>query len=254
MADHSPELLIRGVSKTHGDRAVLEDISFEVNANEIVGLMGPSGGGKTTLLKCINGLERPEKGHIIFEGRDLCSLEEAEYRTMRTRIGYVFQNGALFDSLTVGENLAYPLERHTEIDEKEIARRVSERLAYVGLQGSEKLYPSELSGGMQKRAGLARATMLSPPLILFDEPTAGLDPLNIQQLINRIREGRRTRKMSGIFVAHDPAVVMAVSDRIAILWEGKLHAIGPTEEMRQSRDPIVRSFLSHSYETQEVAG
>jgi phospholipid/cholesterol/gamma-HCH transport system ATP-binding protein len=181
-------LELRGLHKSFGDKAVHRGVSFDVRWGEIVGLFGGSGSGKSVILRSIIGLEKPDRGEVLYDGRDLTKLDERELYPVRTQIAYVFQNGALFDSLTVEENLAYPLKAHTKLTEAEISQRIDAMLERVDLRGTRRLYPAELSGGMQKRAGLARATILEPRITLFDEPTAGLDPANTRRLVALIRQ------------------------------------------------------------------
>lgn len=246
-------LRIHDLKKSFGERKVLDGVSFEVARGEVLGLMGGSGTGKSTILKLIIGLIKPDSGEIWFEDHEITCLSERSLARLRPRIGYVFQNGALFDSMTVEENLRYPLEKRSGMNEEEIAERVLERLRNVELDGTQELFPSELSGGMIKRAGLARATMLSPPLILFDEPTAGLDPRNIRHFIEMFRKIRKTRELSGIFISHDAAATLSVCNRVAILSEGRVHAIESSAKIRASQDPIVQSFIQTEYVENEQA-
>jgi phospholipid/cholesterol/gamma-HCH transport system ATP-binding protein len=236
-------LSIAGLRKSFGQRQVHRGVSFELYPNEFLGLMGTSGGGKSLILRSIIGLERPDSGQILFEGRDLTHLSERQLYQVRCRIGYVFQEGALFDSLTVEENLKYPLRLHTRQSEDEIHREVESRLAQSDLVGTNALYPSELSGGMQKRIGFLRATMLRPRVALLDEPTAGLDPPHVRQLVLTAKRAKRTMNVSAIFVTHDADVAMAMCERIAILDRGFIHAIGSSREMSRSEDPVVRGIL-----------
>jgi phospholipid/cholesterol/gamma-HCH transport system ATP-binding protein len=236
-------LEVTGLEMRIGEHRVLDGIQFEIAEGEILGLMGSSGGGKSTTLKLIVGLVKPTAGRILFKGMDLTAMSEHELIHVRPRIGFVFQNGALFDSLTVEENLSYPLVRHTDMDEAAIVQKVNERLKVVGLEGTNHLLPNELSGGMAKRAGLIRATMLDPKLVLFDEPTAGLDPVNVKHFVGKICDLKREHSLSGIFISHEASDVLAVCDRVAILWEGRIRAIGSKQEICRSEDPVVRSFI-----------
>lgn len=238
---------VKNLCKKYRDRVILDDVSFRLSPGEILGLMGGSGSGKSTILKLIIGLAKADQGEICFENQDLNLLPEREMAKVRPRIGYVFQEGALFDSLTVEENLSYPLQKHTQLGQDEIRAQINERLEAIGMARTNSLYPSELSGGMRKRVGLLRATMLHPRLVLFDEPTAGLDPIVIKTLVDQIREYRRLYKLSGIFISHDALAILAVCDRVAILWEGKLR-IEEASLIRKSEDPIVRSFIRPDYE------
>jgi len=245
-------LKVRRLSKKFGDNVVLQDVSFDLTEGEILGLMGPSGVGKSVLLKLIIGLTRADEGEIWFHGKDLMRQPERELSRIRTKIGYVFQNGALFDSLTVEENLSYPLQRHSSMSEEDIRWEVNRRLKIFGLDGKNALYPDEISGGMRKRAGMLRATMLSPRLVLFDEPTSGLDPINVENFILQIGKFRSQIGHGGIFVAHDPAAVMALCERVAILWEGRLRFVN-VSEVAKSTDPLVKSFFRLQY-SKEIHG
>jgi phospholipid/cholesterol/gamma-HCH transport system ATP-binding protein len=234
---------IRNLHKSFGDKVVHRGVSFQLHEGEIVGLFGGSGTGKSVLIRSIIGLEKPDQGEILFEGRDVTKLSERELIPVRTKIGYVFQNGALFDSLTVEENLSYPLREHTRLDDREIHERVDAMLDLIDMKGSNDLLPGELSGGMQKRAGLARAIILEPRIILFDEPTAGLDPVNTQRLLANVHKLKK-KGITGIFVTHDIPSALEIADRIAILYEGRIHVIDTVENITKSEDPLVRSFVS----------
>lgn len=238
-----PLLVARNLRMSFGNRLVLDDVSFELPAGETLGIMGRSGGGKSTILRLIIGLARPERGSIVYRGRDLTRLSERELNAIRPEIGFVFQSGALFDSMTIEENLRYPLIRHTELTDEEIGRRVEARIRSMGLEGANQLYPSELSGGMLKRAGLLRATMLEPRLVLLDEPTAGLDPIQVRNFVTAARRIRKERAPATIFVSHDAKVIEAVCDRVAILWDGRIRLDCPAREILRTTDPVARSFL-----------
>lgn len=239
-------LEIRGVKKAFGDKKVHQGVDLTVNRGEILGLFGGSGTGKSVLIRSIIGLEHPDDGEILFEGRDLTRLSERQMIPVRIKIGYVFQNGALFDSLTVEENLAYPLREHTKLREPEIREKVERMLELIDMKGSNELLPNELSGGMQKRAGLARATILEPALILFDEPTAGLDPLNTKRLVENIKR-LREKGITGIFVTHDMPAAFELCDRIAILKDGKIYVQDTAENVRRSSDPFIQSFVQGAH-------
>jgi phospholipid/cholesterol/gamma-HCH transport system ATP-binding protein len=244
MGTHGTALEIRDLHKSFGEKRVHRGVSFDVRWGEIVGLFGGSGSGKSVILRSVIGLEKPDRGSILYDGRDLTQLGERELYEVRKQIAYVFQNGALFDSLTVEENLAYPLRAHTKLPEQEIRARIDAMLERVDLTAARDLLPAELSGGMQKRAGLARAIILEPRIILFDEPTAGLDPVNTRRLVARILDLKKaTQGLTGVFVTHDIPSALEVSDRIAILHEGRIAVIDTVERLRESQDPLVRSFL-----------
>ncbi|MBC7387214.1 MAG: ATP-binding cassette domain-containing protein [Cryobacterium sp.] len=234
------------LKKSFGEKVIHRGVSLKLFEGEMMGLFGGSGTGKSVLIRSIIGLDRPDSGKVIFEGRDLLTLTEHQLYDVRTRIGFVFQNGALFDSLTVEENLAYPLREHGKISEAEIQKRIEAMLELIDMKGSNDLLPNELSGGMQKRAGLARATILQPKVILFDEPTAGLDPVNTRRLtanINKLKE----RGITGIFVTHDIPAAFEICDRITILNEGKVHVVDTVEAIKHSQDPFVQSFVQGAY-------
>lgn len=236
-------LEIKNLHKTFGEKTVLKGVSFQLFKGEILGLFGGSGTGKSVILRTIIGLEHAEKGEVIFEGNNIAAYTERELTKVRTKIGYVFQNGALFDSLTVQENLSYPLIEHTPLNEQEILNRVNAMLDLIDMRGTNALHPNELSGGMQKRAGLARATILEPEVILFDEPTAGLDPVNTKRLLDNVKK-LKDRGITGIFVTHDIPSAFEIADRIAILYNGLIYVIDSVENIKKSKDPLVQSFVS----------
>ena len=244
----SPVVLeMRNLHKAFGPKVVHRGVSLKLHEGEILGLWGGSGSGKSVILRSIIGLETPDEGEIFFGGRNIVGLSEQEYIPIRTQIGYVFQNGALFDSLTVEENLAYPLREHTDFSEEKIHEKVERMLGLIDMKGSNNLLPNELSGGMQKRAGLARATILEPKVILFDEPTAGLDPVNTRRLTDNIKKLKETG-ITGIFVTHDIPSAFEISDRIAILYNGRIHVTDTADNMKTSHDPLVRSFVAGAVE------
>lgn len=242
----TPILKVEGLTKSFGDKLVHNGVSFELYENEILGLFGGSGTGKSVVLRSIIGLEQPDDGSIRFLGQELTTLTERELFPVRQKISYVFQNGALFDSLTVEENLAYPLRAHTKLESAEIKKKVDAMLALVDLPDSNDLLPSELSGGMQKRAGLARAIIMDPKVVLFDEPTAGLDPVNTRRLCQNILNFK-SRGLTGIFVTHDITSAFEICDRIIILADGKIAISMGTEEMKSSKDPLVQTFTSGAH-------
>jgi phospholipid/cholesterol/gamma-HCH transport system ATP-binding protein len=236
-------LEIKDLHKTFGEKEVHKGVSFELFKGEILALFGGSGSGKSVILRSIIGLEKPDSGEIVFEGKNIIGRAERDMVETRIKIGYVFQNGALFDSLTVEENLAYPLEVHTKLPPAQIHEKVNAMLELIDMKGSNELFPNELSGGMQKRAGLARATILEPQIILFDEPTAGLDPVNTKRLLDNIHK-LKTKGITGIFVTHDIPAAFEIADRIAILYNGKIYVIDTIANIKKSKDPLVQSFIS----------
>jgi phospholipid/cholesterol/gamma-HCH transport system ATP-binding protein len=239
-------LQVRNLQKSFGEKVVHRGVSFNLHEGEILGLFGGSGSGKSVILRSIIGLEHPDEGEILFEGRNLVPLSERELFDVRTKISYVFQNGALFDSLTVEENLAYPLKAHTRLTDLEIDSKVNEMLELIDMKGSNQLLPNELSGGMQKRAGFARAIIIQPKVVLFDEPTAVLDPVNTGRLLQNILSFKK-RGMTGIFVTHDIPAAFEVCDRIAILNQGRIELIMSVDEMKNSNNILVKSFTTGAH-------
>jgi phospholipid/cholesterol/gamma-HCH transport system ATP-binding protein len=248
-SDKNPiALQLIDLHKSFGAKEVHKGVSLDVPRGQIVALLGGSGTGKSVILRSIIGLEKPDQGQIIFNGQDITQLSERRLTPVRIKIAYVFQNGALFDSLSVEENLAYPLREHTQMTDDAIHIRVNEMLESVDMKGSNNLLPAELSGGMQKRAGLARATILNPEIVLFDEPTAGLDPINTRRLVENIHKLKKTREVTGIFVTHDIPAAFEIADRVAILYNGKIYVNDTVENIKQSKDPLVESFISGLHE------
>jgi phospholipid/cholesterol/gamma-HCH transport system ATP-binding protein len=241
-------LQLKNLEKSFGEKHVHRGVSLELMRGEIIALFGGSGTGKSVILRSVIGLEKPDAGQIIFNGKDLTQLSERQLIEPRTKIAYVFQNGALFDSLTVEENISYPLREHTSLSAAAIHQKVNEMLDLVDMKGSNNLLPAELSGGMQKRAGLARATILKPEIILFDEPTAGLDPMNTKRLLDNIKALKSQGGVTGIFVTHDIPAAFEIADRVAILYNGKIHVIDTIDKIKHSSDPVVLSFLSNLHE------
>ncbi|NBX76126.1 MAG: ABC transporter ATP-binding protein [Proteobacteria bacterium] len=235
-------LQIRGVTKHFGDKTVHDGIDLDVYPGEILTLMGGSGSGKSVLLRSLIGLEKPDSGHIYFKGNDIVGLSEENLVEVRKRIAYVFQYGALFDSLTVKENLAYPLRAHTTLSEEEIQKRVVESLKKVGLEHSLNLLPSDLSGGMQRRVGVARSIILEPEVILYDEPTTGLDPYNTKQILNIILQLKK-QGATTVLVTHDMHAIFTVTDRVAFLKDGKIRALGTAQEINSTKDPVIQGFI-----------
>lgn len=243
-----PEALfeIRGLTKKYGDRVVLDDLDFDIHRGECLVILGRSGTGKSVTLRQLNGLERPENGTVVFDGTDLTGLEERELYPFRRRIAMLFQGGALFDSMNVADNVAFPLREHSDLPEGEITERVRHKLSQVGLRDEDilKKMPSDLSGGMRKRVALARSLALDPEVLLFDEPTTGLDPITsatIGKLINSIQEGTG---VTSVVVTHDIPLARRVGDRIALLSEGKFSFLGNWQEADRSQDPGVADFLA----------
>ncbi|MCB0404187.1 MAG: ABC transporter ATP-binding protein [Bdellovibrionales bacterium] len=242
MSEVEEIIKVKNFYKKFGEKVVHKGVNLSIRKGEILTLMGGSGSGKSVLLRSMIGLEKPDKGQILFHGEDVVPLDEDSLVGVRNRIAYAFQHGALFDSLTVKENLAYPLRAHTEMSEKEIHEKVMQTLAMVGLEGSEYLLPADLSGGMQKRVGVARSIIMDPEVILYDEPTTGLDPFNTRQILRIIRM-LQGKGATSVLVTHDMTSLFAVSDRIAFLKDGKIIAMDTVDKIRKSTDPAVRGFI-----------
>ncbi len=230
---------VRGLRRSFEGQDVLKDISFTVQPGEVFVIMGPSGSGKSVLLKSIIGLDEPEAGEILINGQPIQSPEVME----KYRLAMVFQSGALLNSLTVGENVGLYLTEHRLKSPEEISRVVSEKLESVGLKGTENKMPSELSGGMKKRVAIARALVIEPQLILYDEPTSELDPLSAVIIGEEIRELNERIHVTSLVVSHDRDLAFGVADRIAVINEGKILAIGTPDEVKRSTDPLIRKFL-----------
>lgn len=229
--------------KSFGTKQVHRGVSFFVKKGECVGLIGGSGAGKSVILRSLIGLERPDSGTINIDGIEVTALKERQLAGIRKKVAYVFQGGALFDSMTVFDNLAYPLREHTPLDEGAIRKMILHQLEEFGLNGSENLYPGNLSGGMQKRVGLARAMMMNPEVVLYDEPTAGLDPYNtkkIQEHILKLKE----RGVTSILVTHDMPTAFAVCDKLAILLNGRIEAQGTMEQLEQDSKGLIAKFIN----------
>ena len=236
------------VSKRLGRNQVLRELKLDVARGESLVIIGRSGTGKSVLLKHVVGLMRPDHGTVRVNGVDVASLEEKELLSLREQMGMLFQGGALFDSMTIGENVGLALREHTPLPERQIEIIVSEKLALVGLSGSEGSRPSSLSGGMKKRAALARALALNPKIMLYDEPTTGLDPITSDVINQLIRRLQQRLGMTSIAVTHDMRSAYHIADRIAMLHEGRIHAMGTPDQIQATRDPIVRQFIEGSSE------
>lgn len=237
-------IAVRGLTKVFHGTQVLRDLDLEVLRGETLVILGRSGSGKSVLLKHLNALLRPDAGTIRFGELDVTVLRESALVTVRRRIGMLFQGGALFDSLTIADNVAFALDEHSVCKGAERARRVADLLALVGLAGTEGRMPAELSGGMRKRVALARTLALEPEVLLYDEPTTGLDPVTGRQINILIRDLQRRFGLTSIVVTHDLASAYYVADRIAFLSDGRIRQIGAVEELTRSSDPEIRGFLT----------
>ena len=247
MRDNGSDFLIRimDLQKAFGEQKVLKGISLEVRRGETVAVLGRSGGGKSVLLKLIIGLQTPDGGSIQIADKEITQLDENQLNEVRKRVGFLFQQAALYDSLTVEDNVAFPLTRHTKMSSAERNNRVHELLADVGMVRDLGKMPSEISGGMQKRVGLARALALDPEVLLFDEPTAGLDPITAAEIGDLIVNLKRKRKMSALVVTHDVHGANAYSDRMVLLHEGNIAAEGTFDDLQGSQDEFVKQFFSY---------
>jgi len=234
---------IRGLRKSFGSRRVLDLLDLDIERGETLVVIGRSGCGKSVLLKHITGLVRPDEGKILFEGEDMTRFDRKKLFQMRMHFGMLFQSSALFDSMTVGENVALPLRKHSNMSEEEIARTVNEKLELVGLTGVQGQYPAEMSGGMKKRIGLARAVAMNPQVVLYDEPTTGLDPIMADVINELIRTLQRELKVTSVVVTHDIKSAYHVGDRIAMLHDGTIIFSGSPDEVRRTDDPVIRQFV-----------
>jgi phospholipid/cholesterol/gamma-HCH transport system ATP-binding protein len=237
---------VDNVTLRYGEKIVLEDCSLDVVKGAITCVIGLSGAGKSTILRLLNGLRKPERGHVYVKGVDICHMPERELIDFRSAIGFAFQFAALLDSMTVGENVALPLREHTRMSEEEIERTAQATLDSVGLDDASGLFPSELSGGMLKRAGFARAVVTNPDIVLYDEPTTGLDPIITNLLTDTIKRLRAKLHGTAVVISHDLHSIYMMADYLAMLYEGTIIEYGPTEQVRRSENPIVQQFLQGS--------
>jgi phospholipid/cholesterol/gamma-HCH transport system ATP-binding protein len=235
---------IEGVTKSFNGRKVLDSLDLTVERGETKVIIGRSGCGKSVLLKHIVGLLMPDGGRVSVSGNDISLLSEKQLNSVRMKIGMVFQGGALFDSLTVGENVGFGLIEHLRLDQKDVADRIKEALDMVEMHGVENLMPSELSGGMKKRVSLARALCIKPEIILYDEPTTGVDPITADSINNLIRGLHDKLGETSIVVTHDMRSAYKVADRIAMMYKGKIIAEGTPDEIQKSDDPVVHQFIN----------
>lgn len=239
-----PMIAIRGLYKSFEDNQVLRGIDLEVAEGRTTVIIGGSGSGKSVLMKHMLGLLRPDRGQVWVDGEDISGLPERELVRVRAKFGMVFQQAALFDSMSVGQNVAFPLQEHSKLGHDEIERRVKEKLAMVDLEGVEDRFPAELSGGMRKRVGLARAIVLDPRILLYDEPTTGLDPISAHNVDQMIMDAQQRLGVTSVVISHDIASSFRVGDRVAMLYRGRIVDQGPPESLQHSEDPHVQEFLS----------
>lgn len=237
-----PAIVVRNMSVILSGREILKNVTFEVPRGQTLAIMGLSGVGKSTTLRCLVGLQRPTSGEVLVDGRNILEMTRSELNDLRKRLGMVFQMPALFDSLTIGENIAFGLREHTRLREEEIQRIVAEKLAIVDLEGMAHMFPNQLSGGMQKRASLARTIATDPDVILYDEPTTGLDPILSRVINELILDLQRRMNATSVVVTHDVGGAMLVAHRIAMLMKGEIVWIGSSQEFEKTDNPYVAQF------------
>jgi phospholipid/cholesterol/gamma-HCH transport system ATP-binding protein len=236
-------IILKGLVLGFGDHRVLDGLDLTIGNGETMVVIGPSGCGKSVLLKCVMGLLKVEAGSILVDEQDVTRINRRELYEVRKRFGMVFQSSALFDSLTVGENVSLALREHTNLSAGEIKKTVEEKLALVGLSDAEPLKPAELSGGMKKRVAVARAIVMSPDYVLYDEPTTGLDPITADRIDDLIRDLQSKLSITSVAVTHDMKSAYKIGDTIAMLHKGRINFIGTPEETRGSDDPVVKQFI-----------
>ena len=244
-SEQHPAIAIQDLRKAFGKQKVLNGISMQVVQGETVAVIGRSGGGKSVLLKLLIGLQMPDSGSIRIDDKEMTKVDEKQLTEVRKKTGFLFQQAALYDSLTVEENVAFPLSRHLQMSVQEQAKRVRELLGEVGMDQDREKLPSQISGGMQKRVGLARALALDPEILLFDEPTAGLDPITSAEIGKLIVELKQKRQMSAVVVTHDVHGAKAYSDRMVLLHQGSIRAEGSFDELAHSNDEVVSQFFRY---------
>jgi len=240
--DQEP-VVVKNLRKSFGAQQVLKGVGINVAKSEILCVLGKSGTGKSVLLRLLIGLEKPDSGSILINGQEITQLEEAPLNDVRRKIGFLFQGGALYDSLTIAENVAFPLRRNTKLSDSERTEKVRSLLQSVGLEKDLEKMPSEISGGMRKRVGVARALALDPEIMLFDEPTAGLDPITAAEIGDLIKKLRDERHTTSIVVTHDMHAAHYYSDRLVMLKEGAVLMAGTFDDLQKSKDPFVAQFL-----------
>ena len=238
-----PAVELRHVTKRFDTRTVLDDVSLSVTPGRSMCILGRSGTGKSVALKHIVGLLRPDAGQVLVEGEDITHMSSGELSRVRRRIGFLFQNAALFDSISVGDNVAFPLRRHTAMDRGAIRARVDQLLISVGLAGEHDKMPADLSGGMRKRAGLARALALAPPILLVDEPSAGLDPITAREIDDLLIGLKQQAGTTLVVVTHNMPSARTLADELILLHEGKIHARGTPDDLDRATEPLVRAFM-----------
>jgi len=237
-------VILKNVRKTLNNKVVLDSVNLEIIDGEILVIIGQSGCGKSVLLKHIISLMKPDSGEIIIDGENIVSLDDERIYEIRKQIGMVFQNSALFDSMTVFENIALALTEHFKFSENKIRDIVTEQLAHVNLSHAESIMPSELSGGMRKRVGIARSLAMNPKLLLYDEPTTGLDPITADVINELILETNRKLKITSVVVTHDMTSAYKIGSRIAMLYKGKIEGIDTVDNIRKTANPVIHQFIN----------
>ena len=239
---------IEDLHKSFGNIEVIKGVSLQVDRGEILALIGGSGHGKTVLLKHMAGLIKPDRGHVYIDGKDVFNLKGEQLEQLRSRLGFLFQSGALLSSLTVFDNVAFPLREKTLLSEKDIKERVTAALEQVGLSGAENKYPEQISGGMVKRAAIARCLMRDPEIMLFDEPTAGLDPVIAHTILDLINSIHHCLGFTGVIVSHELSRIFRIVQKVAMLHEGAILFVGTPEQILASENPIIQQFIRGSIE------
>jgi phospholipid/cholesterol/gamma-HCH transport system ATP-binding protein len=242
--DTTLPIRVETLHKSFGTQEVLRGITFEVRQGQTLAVLGQSGTGKSVLLKLLVGLQTPDSGSICVHGKEVAGLNMKQLNEIRKKMGFLFQNAALYDSLSVEENVAFPLRRHTKMSAQQRHKKVQDLLSSVGLEKDWQKMPGEISGGMQKRVGLARALALDPDILLFDEPTAGLDPITAEEISQLILKLQKERNLASIVVTHDIHGAKTVSDRVALLRDGQILIEGAFEDLQKSKDPFVVQFMN----------
>lgn len=243
----APAVKLEHVSKSFGDRKVLDDVSLEVPAGCGFAILGRSGTGKSVTLRHIIGLLRPDSGRVFVYGQEISALSGEALARVRRQVGFLFQSAALFDSISVGENVAFPLRRHTKLSDAEIRNRVMQKLESVGLEHEYDMMPGELSGGMRKRAGLARAMALDPSILLVDEPSAGLDPITTEEIDQLLLDTKEREGTTLIVVTHNIPSARKLGDQLVMMHDGRIVARGTPEDLEKSQNPLVRAFMDSTY-------
>lgn len=235
---------LRQLTMAFGSKVVLDELDLDVYKGETLAVIGPSGSGKSTVIKVLTGLLAPTSGSVQIEGQETSGFDDDAWDELRCHMGVVFQYSALFDFLSVGENVAFGLRRHFKLPEEEIQRRVAALLEMVGMPGTQSMMPAELSGGMKKRVGLARALAMQPQVVFYDEPTSGLDPVMTMTISRLIRKTQQTLGVTSVLVTHDMESAYFAADRIAMLYKGKIVQVGTPDEIKRSSNPIVYAFVN----------